>query len=232
MEQGPSDPPPERLDLGAPDPAAFHGTQSDLEQWRAGASAAFDRLWLRYRPALEVLVHGRIRSRLEPHLRVRLEAEAEDVLQEVALTAMRKCNDFEYRGTGSLLAWLGRIAENAVQNRIDYWRADRRTPARETPLHRDTDPGASASKAQLLDVAASSTGPATAVDRADRRRRLAAVLGELSEREHTIVLLRFFAGADWTEIARTVDSPSGDAVRMECFGRVLPAIARLLAMRG
>ena len=56
-------------------------------------------------------------------------------------------------------------------------------------------------------------------------------LASLSDRHHTIVLWRFFAGAEWSEIAQEIGAPSGDAVRMECYLKVFPAIAAVLAKR-
>jgi hypothetical protein len=46
------------------------------------------------------------------------------------------------------------------------------------------------------------------------------------------VLLRFFAGADWNEIAEIIGAPSGDAVAMECVRKVFPSIAGALALGG
>src|SRR5262245_56845483 len=91
------------LALGAPAAAEVTRTRADLDGFRSGDRASFEAIWNRYRPAVEILVAGRIRSGLEFALRARLDAEAEDVVQEVAATVFEKLVKFEYRGAGSLL---------------------------------------------------------------------------------------------------------------------------------
>ncbi len=218
--------PPPLPDLAAPSPREFEGTRADLDRWLSGDERAFDSLWRRYRPALEVLVAGRIRARLEERLRPRLDAEAEDLLQEAAITILAKLRGFEYRGPGTLLAWMSRIAENAVRDRVDYWRAGKRHPGAERISPAATRPTGSGIPSGLPHAG---PGPATQADIAERRRRVAAALATLSERHHAIAFLRFFGGADWSEIAREVSSPSADAVRMECYGKVVPALAAALS---
>jgi DNA-directed RNA polymerase specialized sigma24 family protein len=88
----------EGLALGAPAPAEFARTRADLESFRRGDPQSFERIWNRYRPAIEVLVAGRIRSGLEFALRARLDAEAEDVVQEVAATVFEKLSKFGCSG--------------------------------------------------------------------------------------------------------------------------------------
>ena len=65
----------------------------------------------------------------------------------------------------------------------------------------------------------------------ETRRRIAGVLGDLSDRHHQIVLLRFFAGADWDEIAGQVGAPSAATVKKECLLRILPRVAAALGRR-
>jgi RNA polymerase sigma factor (sigma-70 family) len=214
------------LALGAPAPAEFTRTRADLESFRRGDRQSFERIWDRYRPAIEILVAGRIRSGLEFALRPRLDAEAEDVFQEVAATVFEKLSNFEYRGAGSLLAWIRRIVELAVLERANYWRAGKRHPAAEqrpAPIGAETRPGGASA------VPDSRPGPATTFEEAEGRRRVAAALATLSERHHTILFFRFFGGAEWAEIAAEVGAASPDAVRMECHLHALPALAAALA---
>src|SRR5262249_5649797 len=167
---------------------------------------------------------GKIRARLAPELRSRLDAEFDDLLQEVARTVLVAIGRFEYRGPGSLFAWMRRVAERVVGERIDYWRAARRNPGRERLTgapggggRGDGQPGPA--------VPARGAGPATDAATGEERRRIRRAMVRLSERHHDIILLRFFAGADWDEVARHVGSPSADAARMECLGKSVPALA-------
>jgi RNA polymerase sigma factor (sigma-70 family) len=200
-------------------------TQADLDAFSSGDSRAFERIWQRLRPACEILLAGRFRASLEPSLRSQLEADLEDILQESSLTIFRQLPGFEYRGQGSLLAWAGTIALRAARDRVAYWKAGKRSPRSRRPAaSASTDP----SRASSASVAEPGPGPASRLCVAEKRRQLAEALATLPERFQTIVLWRFFAGAGWAEIAAEVGSPSGEAVKMECLLKVLPAIAAAL----
>jgi RNA polymerase sigma factor (sigma-70 family) len=214
------------LDSAAPASAEFTRTREDLARWRGGDAGAFEQLWRRYRPALEMLVGGRIRSRLEPALRARLDAD--DVLQDVAVTVFGKLRDFEYRGAGSLLAWMSTIATHTVNDWLDYWRAGKRHPRVELP-RLPTGSGTATTSLSLAIAVPDAAGHATELAARERRQRLAAAMAELPERDHLIVLWRFFGGAPWTEIAAELGAASPDAVRKECFTRVFPVLAAALA---
>jgi RNA polymerase sigma factor (sigma-70 family) len=211
--------------LDAPHAAEFTRTRADLARWRAGELGAFEDLWRRYYPALAVLVAGRVRSGVEPSLRARLDAD--DVLQDVAVTVFGKLDQFEYRGPGSMLAWMSAIAERTVTDWLDYWRAGKRHPRAELPptitRSRTNDAG---STVLLADAG---SGPATNAILRERRRRLGTAMATLSPRQHTIVLWRFFGGAEWSEIAREVGAVSAEAVRKECYLQVFPLLAAALA---
>jgi len=204
-------------------------TLLDVRSFVEGDEAAFERIWVRYRQALEVFVLGRIRANLDPALRAHLDAEVQDLLQETALRVFEKLGDFEYRGPSSILAWMSRIATNVVQERGRHWKAEKRDVRRERPV----PSGTAREGTPYPDVVlrASRPGPSTSADLAERRRKVAAALATLTERDHTIVFWRFFGGAEWEEIAREIRAPSADAVRKECNGRILRALASVLAAR-
>lgn len=212
---------------GIPHGVDFARTRTDLAEFRAGDLHAFERLWLRYEGALEVMIAGRIR-RIGPALRARLDAELDDILQEAALTVHAKLHEFEYRGPGSILAWMAKIGAHVVGDRIDYWRAGRRRPQREQPLA-GIITSVPIPRAVADALRHQGPGPATEHGQRQARRAVAAELAKLSEREHTIVLWRFFGGATWAEIAAGVGAPSGEAVRKEWSDRILPSFAASLA---
>jgi RNA polymerase sigma factor (sigma-70 family) len=219
--------PPDPIDddrgpeLGAGESHTFSRTRQDLADWRAGDARAFEALWQRYHPALEILIAGRIRHRVQPTLRAKLDAE--DVLQDVAMTVFGKLSEFEYRGPGSVMAWMAMIAERTINDWIDYWRAGKRHPRVESPMARTGTAGTT--NLPLPDFA---RGPATDATVRERRRRLAAAMATLPEREHLIVLWRFFGGAPWSEIADELGGASPDAVRKECYLRAVPALGAAL----
>lgn len=195
----------------------FDETQTDLAQWRGGDRAAGDRILQRYRPALEILVHRRIGATANPSVRSRLSAD--DVLHDALLTVSRKLPDFSFRGPGSLFGWMLAIAENQVRDRVDYWEMGKRTPNREQAL-----PTASDTRVTSIDPADAGAGPRTRAEHRERDARVAEALAQLPEREFRIVMLRYYFGAEWDEIAREVGAPSGDAVRKE-HAKSLPALA-------
>jgi len=219
--------PLDALSLAAADPSEFTRTRSDVERFQRGEHAAFDEIWCRYRPALEMLVAMRVMPRLEADLRARIDAD--DILQETAQTVRRKLGEFRYLGPGSILAWMTAIVLHVVTDQIRYWRAKIRDPARLLAL--DSDSRALRSP-QETGLQHPGTGPATAADRAEVRRLVAAALARLPDRQQTIVLWRFFGGASWEEVAAEVGSPSAAAVRMEFTGKILPLLTTLLPEPG
>jgi RNA polymerase sigma factor (sigma-70 family) len=214
---------PETTLLGAPAPREFTRTKADLDRLRRGDARAFDDIWRRYAPALEMVIETRIRPRLEPELQARIVAD--DILQVAARKVQEKLPGFEYRGPGSVLAWMTAIVQHVVTDMVDYWRASVRDPRRERALEpRDGD-----TDSRHVVVPDTGTGPATRASRSEQRRAVAAAVNQLSERHQTIVILRFFAGATWEDIAGDLgEQVGGDAIRMEFSTKVLPLLATLL----
>jgi len=209
--------------LGAPDATEFTRTRFDVERFQRGELAAFDDIWRRYRPALEMLIAVRVQPTLAPDLRARMEAD--DILQVMSGKVREKLDEFRYLGPGSVMAWMSTILQHVVGDMIRYWRAEQRDPRRERPL----DPGGETQGTRpAASVPDPASGPATAASQAELRQRIAAALARLSERHQTIVLWRFFGGASWEEVAAEVGSPSEAAVRMEFRGKILPFLASVL----
>ena len=75
---------------------------------RRGDSGAADELYRRYTARLFALCK-RYTSSLE---------DAEDLMQESLIKALDKISQFEYKGAGSLYAWISRIAINMALNNI------------------------------------------------------------------------------------------------------------------
>ncbi|MBI1850203.1 MAG: sigma-70 family RNA polymerase sigma factor [Planctomycetes bacterium] len=202
----------------------FTRTRGDIERWRRGDPAAFESLWTRHRPGLEVLVATEIRSIHNEAVRRRLESEAEDVVQDVAATVLAKLGEFEYRGQGSLGAWMEKIVSHRVWNWVEHWEAGKRNPHSERPL----DGRSSDDSTRAATIPARGPGPATSSAISERRRQIADVLAALPKRHRQIVVLRFYFGAEWNEIAAEIGAPSDDAARKEFTLRVLPSLTARL----
>lgn len=85
-----------------------------VERFKRGETEAFSLIFQKYRRRLAVLVH----YKMSPELRSSIEAD--DVLQEVFLTAAQDMGKFTYQSPGSLMAWLSRIADHAIVDAARY----------------------------------------------------------------------------------------------------------------
>jgi len=117
--------------------------------------------------------------------RVGRAADAEDIIAEVFLKVMRGLPDFEYRGEGSLNAWVFAIARREVSN---FYRTHGRRPD-DIPLQ------------NLPEIQARGPLPDEHLIAKERFSRLRAMIVTLSPRRAEIVRLRFFAGLRNQEIA-------------------------------
>ncbi len=192
-------------------------TQADLERLHAGDPQAFERIWQRYRPVLEMCVARLLRGVHDPSLRSLVDED--DVLQEAAIVVFRKLDGFEYRGPGSLFAWMQVIATHLVNDRLDHLRADKRG----LKSSRSLDGSQATTGTGMLEPADHKAGPVTTAADREERQRLVAAVAELPKREFEILMLRHYYGADWQQIALHVGAPSPDAVRKE-HARLLPQI--------
>jgi RNA polymerase sigma-70 factor (ECF subfamily) len=121
---------------------------------------------------------------------VRNEHDAEDIVQEASLRALR------YFGTftgGNGRAWFLRIVRNTCSSRLTH---GLREPADlfDEQQHRDERP---------------SSSPETLLIRTDDARRLEQVLGALSPRGRELIRLRELEGLSYREIADALEIPIG-----------------------
>lgn len=184
---------------------------------QGGDRAALGRLLDRYRQPLRRIV----RARLGPTLRGYLDSD--DVLQETCLAALEAFDRFDLRDDGSLLHWLGRLAENRIRQAAEHHHALKRDRRRERPLpEAATEPSGRGS--ELLDG-----GPQPPV-RAAADEELEGVLAALDtlgpEQREVFILRHLTHGAPrWESIARDLGSPSADAAR-QLYARAVAAILR------
>ena len=133
---------------------------------------------------------GRLYDHLFPRLygyvahRVGTKEDAEDVVAETWLRAVRKLEQFEGGPGGSFSGWIFQIARNLV---ADHHRRGR--PEFATPLE------------ELDRVAGTNPWPQHFTEHGDRQRRIQAVIRTLSPRRQEVVILRYFGGLRNREIA-------------------------------
>jgi RNA polymerase sigma-70 factor (ECF subfamily) len=114
---------------------------------------------------------------------------AEDLTQETFATAWEQIGNFQARST--LATWLHRIAYTKF---VDAQRIERRTAGVLERL-----PNSRGSPADPLDSVATD----------EEARRLYQALNSLSASEHTLLVLHYFQGLSYREMANVLDQPSG-----------------------
>ena len=160
--------------------------------WReakAGDSSAFEKLFALHADGLLVFV----RTRLGVELREKIEAE--DVLQDAFVAALKGFDEFDYTDDGAFRRWMCRILDNRIRDAHDYFSAQKRQVA---PVPRSTP-----------------TGPVTAMGRAENRQQIENALAKLSEEHREVLLLRYFEGLNGDETGERMNRSAG-AVRNLC----------------
>ena len=139
--------------------------------------------------------------RLKMGRTLRSKMESRDILQATLMKSYQHLDDFKGSDTQSLGAWLARIAEREIADRVDFHQRQRRDAAREEPLD-DGAPIPSPVKSALTQAILD-----------EKARRLEAAIDTLSDAHREIILLRKFEELSFGEIARRLGK-SEDACRM------------------
>jgi len=167
-----------------------------LRRAREGSDEALNELYARHAGKLLAL----IRLRMGKDLRAQLESR--DILQAALLKSFEHLGQLDGSGTGSLMGWLARIAENEVRDRADYHGRQRRNARREVPL--DEGFGAVAERARSA---------LSQVIWGEEAERLERALESLDEKHREVILLRKYEELSYREIGERLGK-SEDACRM------------------
>jgi RNA polymerase sigma-70 factor (ECF subfamily) len=161
-----------------------------IQQARADPRAFVD-LYDHYFPR----VHAYVRYRVQG------QQDAEDIISEVFLKAMRMLSGFKWRHENSFAAWIFRIAHNLV---VDYYRQHGRV---ETLDVRDTmgKPGSDGSSKILFGLKSRALQPEEALTQRETFRQMQALIETLSPRRQEVITLRFFGGLRNKEIAHVLN---------------------------
>lgn len=150
---------------------------------RAGEDRAFEQLYARYRERIFAFVLGRVRDH----------GRAEDIVQDVFISALRRLRATDQAIT--FKPWVYEIAKNAC---IDEFR--RGTRAREVSLEPDGEvPTGAPTTLSLVPT------PIAAVESRQRMSDLKGAFGGLSESHHQLLVLREFEGLSYDEIGQRLD---------------------------
>lgn len=164
---------------------------------RAGEPQAYEQLIRRYSPGLLGYFVRNVGNR----------SDAEDLVQETFLRVVRSLG--RYREHQRFEAWLFRLAYNLV---IDHRRKHRPVPL--SSFWRDDD------SAEVF--FGDDNDPGKAAEAKEDNDRLQQGLADLSDQQRQAILLRYFGGVSYEEIARIMGCPLGTAL-----ARVHRGVARL-----
>ncbi len=146
---------------------------------RDGDDRAFEELYSRYRERIGSFIIGRVHDH----------GRAEDIAQEVFMSALRRLRSSEQ--AIAFKPWIYEIAKNAC---IDEFRRNRRS--REVSL--DADDELTGGPQALSSIAPT---PPAAVESRQRLNDLRGAFGGLSESHHQLLVMREFEGLSYEEIA-------------------------------
>jgi RNA polymerase sigma-70 factor, ECF subfamily len=193
-------------------------TDQLLEQAHAGDKGAFEDLFSRHRAYL----HQVVALRLDPRLRPRLDPE--DVVQEAQAEAYRRFGDFLKRRPMAFRLWLRKTAIERLLMLQRYNRRAGRNIDREAGL---PDGSAFALVQQLF---AAGSSPSKRLEQSETARLIREALGQLSETDREILLMRNLEALSNQEVAEILQiEPVAASQR---YGRALLRLHKLLQESG
>ena len=168
--------------------ASDEGAASDdqlIAAVRRGNDHAFEQLYRRYNAQVGRFVGSRVRDR----------GRAEDLVQEVFLSALRRLRATD--ATITFRPWIFEIAKNAA---IDHYR--RMSRSEEVSIHAQE---ALRPSDQRRLVGGAHARPENALLHKERFDQLRHAFGELSTNHHKVLVMREFEGLSYREIAQRMD---------------------------
>jgi RNA polymerase sigma-70 factor, ECF subfamily len=192
-------------------------TQSLLEQAQSGDRRAFEALFGRHRDALRRAVELRLDARL------RARVDPSDVVQETQMEAFQRLPDYLDRRPMPFRLWLRKTAyERLLKVRRHHLKTARRAAGREVALPHE-------SSLQLAEqLLAGGPTPSQHAAKHELARQLRTALGELSEGQREVLLMRNFEGLSYQEVGYVLDIDPAAARKR--YGRALLQLRqRLLA---
>lgn len=181
-----------------------------------GDLRALDELFARYYERIRKVVRARLGVKLRELV------DSGDILQETFAAALQAFDRFEPRDEASLVHWLSKIAEHAIQDAAAYWRRQKRNAARRVPLE--------VVSGESDRLPAGGAGPLTQLAAREELSLAERCLGELPDPYREVIVLRKIVGADWAFIAKELGRPSPDAARM-LYGTALARLDRAMRRR-
>ena len=159
---------------------------------------ALEALLVRHLPQLQ----GWLRLRMGPILRSR--ETPEDLVQSVAREALGELSEFQWRGEAAFKHWLYTRAQHKLQDRVKYFGAQKRDPAKEISQPQDSQ--------ALLACYGNLCTPSRELAAHEALQRIESAFDELPDDYKEAITLYRLCGLDYPEIATRMSRSEG-AVR-------------------
>ncbi len=189
---------------------------------QGGDLSAYNRIFERYYERVLQIVNIRLGKHIKRFV------EAEDILQETFIAAVKTFDRFEMRHESSLIAWLARLAENKIREAVDYHHAQKRDRRRDRALVYVRD--AMASGSLHFDPPASIDLPVDQVSNKELTGMMNECLSEMSDDHREVILLRLYHKGSWAWVAEQMGKPTEGAAR-ELFRRAKLSLIKLMGER-
>ena len=197
-------------DLSTPPPNWAGDSRPALQRLADGDGVAADELMAQHLPAL--LAYARLR--LGPMLAAK--ESAHDVVQSAFREVIEGAHRFQHGGESAFRAWLYTHVTRKIADRAEYWRAQRRDPAREV-----------GEDAGVLELARRTLGsPSEVAMGREALERLDAAFARLPDDHREVILLSRVAGLSRVEIAAATGR--SEASIRNLLPRALARLADLL----
>jgi RNA polymerase sigma factor (sigma-70 family) len=132
---------------------------------------------------------------------------AEDLFQEVFIKVIDKLRKKQYNEEGKFLPWALRISHNLC---VDYFRKIKRTPTITTSDNRDIF--------EVMNIVSDS--PEVEMMRKQSHQLVTIMLQTLPEDQREVIVLRFFAGLNFKDIAKVTNCSINTALGRMRYGLI------------
>jgi RNA polymerase sigma-70 factor (ECF subfamily) len=181
----------------------------------AGDPAAFAELVAAEAPALRAYMRMHVPPVVRDH------ESLSDLVNSVCADVLDHRGQFEFRNAEAFRGWLFGWARHKLQDRVRYWRAGRRSPAREHRVAEDESLG------EIAGVYRSMASPISQVIGKEDVQRLERALRDLPEEYREVIGLCRIAGLSRDEAGKRLGGRSAGAVR-SLLNRALVALSTAL----
>jgi RNA polymerase sigma-70 factor, ECF subfamily len=163
----------------------------------SGDTAARSQLFEEHFASLRTFVRGRLGKAL------RSREQSEDIAQSVVREALEDLDRLENRGLSSFRRWLFLRAENKIKDRGRFWKRERRTSARETPIERRerSDSGSHRGVGEVHRELLSLATPSRIASAREELVRVESAFAKLPDDYQRVILLARFGGFSHDEIS-------------------------------